>query len=134
MLLIQKKIKKVSETRTKMGWMIRAKRKVRGKGSCKERRAGQNRRGCRGSMMEFAQNCCTATLWPPDASPYCRVSTFLQTSQPHTPPAPPFRRKKEDLVRKGTTLTVKPTSTRDKLQNPSPIEGTALQFNGRRRA
>jgi hypothetical protein len=84
--------------------------------------------------MEFAQNCCNATLWPLDATRHCRVPTCLQTSQPHAPPSPSSPRKKEDLVRKGTTLNVKPTYTGDKLLNLSPIEWTRLQFNDRRRA
>jgi hypothetical protein len=60
-----------------MGWMIW--RKVKGSsGRGGEEEDGLLDRACKGYVLEFAQNWFNATLWPPDATRHCRVSTILQ--------------------------------------------------------
>lgn len=71
-----------------MGWMIGRKEEGGEQGGRDGEKDGLLDGACKGYVMESAQNCCNATLWPPDATSHCRVSTFLQASQPHTPPAP----------------------------------------------
>jgi hypothetical protein len=101
MLLIQEKVKMVSETVTKMGWMIWSEEKrpvARGGPRRGERgRLHEVAEGGGGPTMEFAQKRRTATLWPPDGR-YSVLQGLLR------PPDTTLAKKKQDPEREGRTL------------------------------